>query len=233
MKKIAFIFFILEFLLINSIHSQAGALGLAPTNDSFKNESGLTATLVNITTREKILTTGSEYVNASFSEATVDNGSKLFDLRYNNYTGFFEYKKSSNETISISKEQNKEISFKDGRNYFLKNYKINKSKKEEYLLLLGIRDSKVKIYKLESIEFIPYKEALNNYQEQKLPEYKLKKPLFFIEHENNVVPIEKSKDLEKAFPSKSKEIRQFLKQNKIDFASDEFLIVQRFLDSIL
>src|SRR5690606_35820793 len=126
-----------------------------------------------------------EFVNDKFSEATVNNGSQYFELRYNNYSGYFEYKKSPTEIINLSKEKNNEITFKDGRKYFLKQYKINKTDKEDYLLAVGIKDANVKLYKLESVEFIPYKASANSYQEQKLPEYKLKKPLYFIEFENN------------------------------------------------
>lgn len=226
-----FFFTLLILSFVSNVYSQA-ASRFAPDDLSLQESPGIPLTILN-RSPEKIVTLGSEHIDKTFKEAKVNNGDSFFNLRYNNYSGYFEYKKSPSETISISKDQNKEISFKDGRNYFLKNYKINKLEKEEYLLFLGIKDSKVKIYKLESIEFIPYKEALNSYQEQKLPEYKLKKPLYFIEYENNVMPIEKNKDLEKAFPNKSKEIKQFLKQNKIDFVSDEFLIIQRFLDSIL
>jgi len=207
--------------------------GFAENNNSFQEASGMSATLVNITTREKIKTTGSEYIDDSFREATVNNGSQYFDLRYNNFTGFFEYKKSTNEVINLSKAKNNEISFKDGKSYFLKQYKINKADKEDYLLAVGNTNSKIKLYKLEGVEFIPYKEALSSYQEQKLPEYKQKKPLYFIEFQENITLIEKSKDLEKAFPDNSKEIKKFVKQKNIDFNSDDMILVKNFLTSIL
>ena len=56
---------------------------------------------------DKVNTLGSEFVNDKFSEATVNNGSQYFDLRYNNYSGYFEYKKSPTEVINLSKEKNK------------------------------------------------------------------------------------------------------------------------------
>lgn len=182
---------------------------------------------------DKVSTLGSEFVNYKFSEATVNNGSQYFDLRYNNYSGYFEYRKSPTEVINLSKEKNNEITFKDGRKYLLKQYKINKASKEDYLLAIGITDANVKLYKLESVEFIPYKESTNSYQEKKLPEFKLKKPLYFIEYENTVNPIQKSKDLEKIFPDYSKEIKKFISQKNIDFNSDDMILVQNFLNSIL
>lgn len=182
---------------------------------------------------DKVSTLGSEFVNDKFSEATVNNGSQYFDLRYNNYSGYFEYKKSPTEVINLSKEKNNEITFKDGRKYFLKQYKTNKASKEDYLLTVGITNANVKLYKLDSVELIPYKESTNSYEEKKLPEFKLKKPLYFIEYENTVNPIQKSKDLEKIFPDHSKEIKKIISQKNIDFNSDDMILVQNFLNSIL
>lgn len=230
--KTSFLFlFLLSF--VENGNAQAGGHTFAKNDNSFQEASGMSATLVNITTREKIKTTGSEYVDESFRQATVNNGSKYFDLRYNNYTGLFEYKKTATETVSLSKESNTAFSFKDGKTYLLKKYKVNKVEKEDYLQVVGKKDSKVNIYKLERIEFIPYKEALSSYQEQKLPEYKLKKPLYFIEFKSNITPIEKGKDLEKAFPNHSKEIKKFIGQKNIDVNSDDMFLVQDYLNSIL
>lgn len=197
-----------------------------PTN------SGIESFRITNFSSDNISTIGSEYVNDKFSEATVNNGTQYFDLRYNNHSGYFEYKKSRTEIINLSKEKNNEITFKDGRKYLLKQYKINKTSKEDYLLAVGIKDSNVKLYKLESVEFI-HKESSNSYQEQKSPEFKLKKPLYFVEYNNNITSIQKSKDLEKAFPDYSKEIKKFVSQKNIDFNSDDMILVQNFLNSIL
>lgn len=233
LKTSLLLLFLLSIVENGNAQAPVSGYGFAKTNNSFQEASGMSATLVNITTREKIKTTGSEYIDDSFREATVNSGSQYFDLRYNNYTGFFEYKKSPNEVINLSKEKNKEISFKDGKKYLLKQYKINKVDKEDYLLAVGSKDSKIKLYKLEGVEFIPYKEAFGSYQEQKLPEYKLKKPLYFVEFDGEIIPIEKSKDLERAFPNHSKEIKKFISQKNIDFNSDDMILVQNFLNSIL
>lgn len=231
LKTSLFFLFLLSFVE-NGNAQTSNRLELTPREISFQQSSGALIGIVN-STPEKIKTRGSEYVDESFREATVNDGSQYFDLRYNNYTGFFEYKKSATETISLSKESNTAFSFKDGRTYLLKKYKVNKIEKEDYLELVGKKDSKVNIYKLERIEFIPYKEALSSYQEQKLPEYKAEKPLYFIEFDEKIIPIEKSKDLKKAFPNHSKEIKKLISQKNIDVNSDDMLLVQDFLNSIL
>lgn len=228
---IAIIFFFIENGIAQSLSELLNEIGRVSV--PIQTNGGIESFRPSNFASDKITFLGSEFIDDKFSEATVNKGSQYFDLRYNNYSGYFEYKKSPKEIINLSKENNTEISFKDGRQYTLKQYKINKTNKEDYLLSIGIKDYKVKLYKLESIDFIPYRESSNSYQEKKLPEYKLKKPLYFVEYENSITPIQKSNDLEKAFPNKSKEIKHFLKQNKINFASDEFLIVQRFLNSIL
>lgn len=233
LKTSLFLLFLLSIVENGNAQAPVSGYGFAENNNSFQEASGMSATLVNITTREKIKTTGSEFIDDSFREATVNSGSQYFDLRYNNYTGFFEYKKSQNEVINLSKEKNKEVSFKDGKKYLLKQYKINKVDKEDYLLDFGSKDAKIKLYKLEGVEFIPYKEAFSSYQEQKLPEFKLKKPLYFVESDGKIIPIEKSKDLEKAFSDYSKEIKKFVSQKNIDFNSDDMILVQNFLNSIL
>lgn len=232
LKMLFLVLFLLSFIENGNAQAVNG-LGFSEANNSFQDSSGLPSNLVNIKTRETIRTSGSEYVDETFSEATVNKGSQYFDLRYNNYSGYFEYKKSANEVINLSKEKNNEISFKDGRTYLLKKYNLHKTEKEEYLLVVGTKDAKTTIYKLERIEFIPYKEAYNSYQQEKLPEYKLKKPLYFIEFEDTITPIEKSKDLEKVFPNHSKELKKFISQKNIDFKSDEVILIQSFLNSLL
>lgn len=232
-KTTFFLLFLLSFLENGNAQTPVDGYSFAENNNSFQEASGMSATLVNITTREKINTKGSEYIDDSFREATVNGGSQYFNLRYNNYTGHFEYKKSPTETVSLSKEDNTAFRFKDGKTYLLKKYKANKTEKEDYLQVIGNHDYKIKLYKLESVEFIAYKEALSSYQEEKLPEYKLKKTLFFIEHNNTITPIEKSKDLEKLFPNHSKEIKKIISQKNIDFNSNDMILVQNFLNSIL
>lgn len=234
MKFKATFFMILLFSLTENANSQAVEQNVfAETDYSFQDASGLPSNLLNMSMPEKIKTTGSEYVNESFSEATVNNGSQFFDLRYNNYTGYFEYKKSATETIIIAKEKNKEIQFKDGRKYVLKNIVEKKEQKPTYLLVVGNSSSALKLFKQEIVTYIAYQEALNSYQEQKLPEYKLQKPLYFIEHENTITAVQKSKDIEKMFPAHAKEIKKFIKQKNIDFNSDDLILVQNYLNSIL
>jgi len=227
-------------LLLFSISNNTFGQALSPSPDVLgkvsapviPTNSGIESFRITNFSSDKISTIGSEYVNDKFSEATVNNGTQYFDLRYNNHNGYFEYKKSPTHVINLSKEKNTEITFKDGRKYLLKQYKINKTSKEDYLLAVGIKDSNVKLYKLESVEFI-HKESSNSYQEQKSPEFKLKKPLYFVEYNNNITSIQKSKDLEKAFPNHSKEIKKFVSQKSIDFNSDDMILVQNFLNSIL
>src|SRR5690606_21382040 len=145
LKTSLFFLFLLSFVE-NGNAQTSNKLELTPREISFQQSSGALIGIVN-STPDKIKTRGSEYVDESFREATVNDGSQYFDLRYNNYTGFFEYKKSATETISLSKESNTAFSFKDGRTYLLKKYKVNKIEKEDYLELVGKKDSKVNIYK--------------------------------------------------------------------------------------
>lgn len=231
LKTSLFLLFILS-IVENGNAQRAIGVGFAPSDTSLQQGSGIPMGIVN-STPDKIVATGSEFLNEKFSEALVNKGSQYFNLRYNNYSGFFEYKKNASEIITLSKESNTEIRFKDGKTYLLKKYKINKVEKTNYLLEVDRSDSNVKIYKLENIEFIPYKEALNNYQEQKLPEYKVKKPVYFVEFQEVITPVEKSKDLEKIFPNHSKEIKKFISQKNIDFNSDDMILVQKFINSIL
>lgn len=216
----------------NGIAQRSNSGGMGRTDTSFQEGSGIPLTIVN-SSPEKISTLGSEYIDKTFKDAKVNDGNSLFNLRYNNYSGLFEYSKSATEIVSLSKEKNTKIEFKDGKTYLLRTYSENKKQKEEYLLIVGNTNSKVTLYKLETISYVPYKKAYNSYEKEKQPEYKINKPKYFIEYNDNLISIEKNKDLEKIFPQYNKEIKQFFKLNTIDFASDDVLLVQNFLNSIL
>jgi len=176
---------------------------------------------------------GSAYTDSSFQEARVNNGEAKFKLRYNNYTDSFEYEKSPTELMSLSKDQNTQINFLDGRTYVLKNYKIGKETKEGYLLLVAPVNKKLTLYKSQLITFIPAKEN-NGYDTATQAAYKPKAENYFFEFNGALISYQKDSDLVKAFPEYAKEIKSFLKQNNFNPNLNQDVIrVQKYLLTLL
>lgn len=183
---------------------------------------------------DKSTTLGSKYIDETFKDAKVNNGSQLFKLRYNNFDDVFEYQKSPQELFAIDRNQNKEIAFSDGRKYFFKSYTTGKEMVQGYLLLVGAENPKVTIYKSQLMNFTPEKHG-NGYNNTQQAEFKLKEERIFVEYNGKMIPFQKESDFAKAFPSHSKEIKTFLKEKNITPKSTnaDLAKLQEYLISIL
>lgn len=222
------VFIILSFTGINAV-AQTGGLGMINLKTtSIEHGSGVPFNTIN-RAHENVKTLGSQYEDATFKEAYVNNGNETFKLRYNNYQDVFEYQKSNTETLAIDKSQYHTISFKDGKSYYLKKYTINGNEKENYLLSLGNYNSKNKIFKLSQMEYIPYKEITNSYEKGNDPEYKLKKAIYFVEIDGHLKSFDQAKDLLKIFPQHKDEIKRIF-YNQKNITDQEVIRFQTYLN---
>lgn len=182
--------------------------------------------------KETIL--GSEYIDVTFQNATVNNGDRTFKLRYNNNTGYFEYEDEKKEVISISKDQNKVISYKNGETYFLKKVPNSKDEQGEYLKVIGNINDEVKIYSLEKIKFVEGKTGKNSYEKSQQSEFRKMKPQYYVEYNNKLETFNTINDLIKIFPNKKEELKKYSKTNSSKFENiADIKKIQQYLVTLL
>src|SRR5690606_32030456 len=124
-------------------------------------EGGLLNLKNNKTSKE--YNTGSQYYNENFSIASVDNGLRELEIRYNNFKDVMEYEQKTGEYLELNKDQNYIVAFRNRETYHYKKYNDSKGKAlDGYLLLLG-QDENVALYRNNKKELQEARKAQNSY----------------------------------------------------------------------
>lgn len=177
-------------------------------------------------------TIGKPYINEDFIEARVNNGEKLFKLRYNNYEDIIEYEKSKSEILFLNKEANTLIEFTNGKKLFLKDVKYGKKTDNGYFENV-IKGDNISIFKNQRIAFFNGVSKNNGYNQTATPEYKPEKEKFYIEIDEILYPFENPKDIIKLLPKQEKDLKKYLKENKVNLESiTDMRKFLAFIDSI-
>ncbi len=163
-------------------------------------------------------TIGKPYINEDFIEARVNNGEKLFRLRYNNHEDVIEYEKSKNEILFLNKEANTLIEFTNGKKLYLKDVKYGKKTENGYFENV-IKGNNVSIFKNQKITYSEGNKKSNGYSQTSQPEYKPEKEKLYIEIDEILYPFESPKDIIKLLPNQEKDLKKYLKENKISLES--------------
>lgn len=168
--------------------------------------------------REKSQTVGSQYHSEKFLPAKVSNIPGSVVLRYNAYSDYFEMSDGSAEPKILTRDPGVTITF-NGTNkaYTYVDFVSNKEGATNGYLNVIASTPKVKIYKRENIILVPEAEPGNGYQKYKPAEYKKATEKYYISvNDTPAVEFSGRKDLLKLVPEKSKEVQNFIKENKID-----------------
>jgi len=170
--------------------------------------------------------TGSMFTNDKYMPAKVSNGDKVVLARYNAYADNFEISDPQAGTTSILRmESGITITFNStGEAYTIQQYKTNKDEvKTGYLNIISEKPN-VKIYKRERVFLQPESFPASSYQTYKPAHYKKLDDEFYIKvKDQDAVYFSGKKELAKILPAKSKEILDFIKQNKLDLEKESDL----------
>lgn len=173
-------------------------------------------------------TIGSKYINESFEQAKVNNGSQTFLIRYNAYSDMMEYK-NNKDVLELIKDKNTHFNFNNGDVYELFKYNIKGKEVERYQKVL-VNGNGVKISKFSSVKLEPAKSPSNSYETYQQAAYKQNQPLYFITIGDVTNEFDgKAKSVEKLFPNKTAEIKQFFKNNKIKETDTDMIKLGTFL----
>lgn len=161
---------------------------------------------------------GSPYIDVDFRDATVNNGETKFKLRYNNNKDIIEYQKTINEIIFLDKSANTLIEFTNGKKLYLKDVKYGKKTENGYFENV-IKGDNVSVFKNQKIAFFNGVSKSNGYNQTATPEYKPEKEKLYIEIDEILYPFESPKDIIKLLPNQEKDLKKYLKENKVSLES--------------
>ncbi|GGB70135.1 hypothetical protein GCM10007424_07620 [Flavobacterium suaedae] len=168
---------------------------------------------------------GTQYYIEKFTPAKIDDSKEVALVRYNAYNDEMELK-INDEIMVLEPKDDMDIKLVNNA----AEYKFVKYKKEEgdaaqgYLVVIS-NNPNVTIYKQERIYLQPEQHPSVGYQKYKAPKYKELSPIYYIQLNNGpiVYMSDRRKDVYKLIPGKEKEIKRFIKDNRINVSDDEEL----------
>lgn len=171
--------------------------------------------------------TGSMFLNERYMPAKLSDEQNTVLLRYNAYSDFFEMSTpQTGEVKTLPKDPNMTITFvSNNESYAYVNYKTEDGEAISGYLNIIADNPNVKIYKRERIYLQPESFPNNSYQSYKAANYKQANDEFYvkIKDKDAVFFSAKKKDLAKLVPGKEKELKDFVKKNKIDLDKESGL----------
>ncbi len=196
----------------------------AQVNAQHSGGTGMLTFYTRETSNEKI--EGSAYEVEKFELATVNNGTEKFPLRFNLHENVMEYQNPEKEIFTLDKNLNKDIKF-NNRHYVL----IQTPEGENYVKVV-YQGKKSTVYAFEKINLRKATAATSSYDTAKPASYSRAKDIYFIDVNGKVtLAPTKTKELINLAPNLEKEIKSFVKTEKIDFKSEnDFKKIANFLE---
>ncbi|MCH2192637.1 hypothetical protein [Kordia sp.] len=172
---------------------------------------------------------GTPYYDESFNSATIAPIDKVFMVRYNAALDVMEVIQKS-DTLIMNKSNKNYIINQNKGNVTYKILEYVESKKDEKLgyYVQLTKGAKVKLYRKDRKKFVEVKKAAyNGNLGGTSAKYKKQKSEFYIEYGDNGIAVKlpkKKKSVIKLFASKEKEVKAFIKKNKIKLTKEKDLI---------
>lgn len=165
---------------------------------------------------------GTVYIQKNYMPAklTLNDVTKIYNIRYNAYSDEFEIENEGKQPGALNKKiNNLLIVFVDDNKTYESLYYVNDDGNtlKGYFVHVGNPNSKHRLLVKESITFVEKKPAETSYDKSQPAKFKRLKDSYYIASNNNpaIEFPKKKKDFAKVFPEKHKEILGFIKKNKI------------------
>lgn len=168
---------------------------------------------------------GTQYYIENFNAARVDDSKKLALARYNAYSDEMELK-VDNEIMVLEPKEGMMVELtNNAATYVFTQYENKEGVPSQNYLVLISNNPNLKIFKRERIYLRPEKHPESGYEKYKAPMYKKLESEYYIQMNNgDIVHMSDSrKDIMALVPGKEKEIKTFMKKNRIKASKDEDL----------
>lgn len=173
---------------------------------------------------------GSVYIQKNYMPAklSLNNMTKIYNLRYNAYSDEFEIQNEGQKPGAINKKiNNLLIVFVDDNKTYESLYYVNDDGEsiKGYFVHISNTNSNYKLLVKESIKFVEKKPAETSYDKARPAKFTRLKDAYYIANNKNpaVRFPKKKKDFAKVFPEKHKEILSYIKKNKIKTSKESDL----------
>ncbi|AXG73378.1 hypothetical protein DVK85_03675 [Flavobacterium arcticum] len=179
---------------------------------------------------------GTQYYIDSFNAAKIDDSNEITLVKYNAYSDEMELK-IHDEVVVLEPKDGMMIRLVNNQaNYTFTQY-TNKDGIASQNYLVVISDaSNLKIFKRERIYLQPEQHPQGGYQKYKAPLYKKQNPEYYIQMNNGdiVYMSDRKKDVIKLIPGKEKEVKKFMKENRIKISDDKDLqLLGNYMNTLL
>ncbi|HEU4496610.1 MAG TPA: hypothetical protein VFR70_06130 [Flavobacterium sp.] len=184
---------------------------------------------------EKEKPQGSQYLNDAFLPGNYSDGALIL-YRYNAYADEIEFKNSEGITQYVVRKKGATITSQDKETVYEFNDYANEKNEQKsgYLNRIAVAGN-IKIYQLNRIYLQAEAPASSGYSSAKPAMFKKASAEYYIKVKDNPIVFmpAKKKDFFKLFPSREKEVADFIKANKTDLQDKQDLkALAAFLDTL-
>ncbi|CAI9676690.1 exported hypothetical protein [Elizabethkingia anophelis] len=177
----------------------------------------------NLGDSEFIEAKGSPYLSKQFSTIIIDGLSNITEkIRYNIFKDEMEFMKD-NQLYYMDKVLPLKIIFPElDITFELQNYNIDNKIQTGFLQPIGYSlNHKLTVYKKYNVGYTAAEPAPNSFYPDKSAEYFNKKPVYLLKYGDKFYNITKDQDILKVLPEQKTKISEIIKQNKLNFKTDQ------------
>jgi len=186
------------------IFNAAAVLDMSPIGRNFEDKA--------YSEEEKKKILEKQYLTSAYNPALIDEFTTVAYLRYNLYNDQMEFVKNE-EIYYLKKEKGRKVNFTSLGN----TYKVYELYGDLEFFLVQVDGKNSLLVKQES-RFIEPRKATSSYAQDKKADFKRRKDVYYLAIDNgNLVKLStKKKEFASAFKGKEKEVKAFVKKNKLN-----------------
>ncbi|QYJ69398.1 hypothetical protein [Flavobacterium litorale] len=179
---------------------------------------------------------GTQYYIENFNAAKINDSKEIVLARYNAYSDEMEVKVHDEIMVLDPKEDMVVALTNKSATYVFTQYKNEDGEMGQNYLVLVSDNPNLKIFRSERIFLQPEKHPDTGYQKYKAPMYKKRDAKYYIQMNNGEIVhmSDRRKDIMALIPGKEKDIKTFMKKNKIKVSEDNDLkLLGNYLNTLL
>ena len=169
---------------------------------------------------------GSPYIEEAFTPIRIKGDDKVYPARYNAYNSEMEINLGKDEIVVLNPKNDQEVIFINTNTVYKAYDFINEEGKSvNGFLVLVSQTPEYALLKQERVKFYQAEEAQSAYEQSKPARFKKLNDKFYLKKESSFSYLPSNKKrLFKTFPEHSKQIKEYLKKNKLSLKKETDMI---------